>query len=85
MTDTKSKLTNAEYLALEPEQRAMVRCFSDLANLPPVALEDMRSLSIQGSSLARQIVDGKSGLLSVSMKRQAQRMIAYYETRSQRV
>lgn len=71
------RVSSQEYRAASPETRAMFRCFVRLDALPLEALQDMRSLSIAGSSLARQIVD--EGSASESAVASSKRMIETYE------
>jgi hypothetical protein len=70
-------LTAGEYRAYSADSRAMARCFLAFEALPECALKDMRSLSIHGSSLARQIID--EGTASASAIDQARMMVALYE------
>jgi hypothetical protein len=70
-------MTGEQYLKLPADDRAMVRCFAALDELPPEALEDMRSLSVQGSSLARQLVDRP--VCDKSPLDVAQRMVRIWE------
>jgi hypothetical protein len=71
------KLTDERYEECDWETRALLRCFLPIEALPPKALEDCRSLAIQGASLARGILSGTSA--DESDRAQARRFIELYE------